>query len=82
MSYSDDCDLWTNLSTAFVISLLIILKFIEIILKQFNQRQNYNQQNEKIKIMNESSEIKTISEDELNKKITDIAETINKLALK
>lgn len=82
MSASDDCDLWTNLSTAFVISLLIILKFIEIILKQFNQRQNYNQQNEKIKIMNESSEIKTISEDELNKKITDIAETINKLALK
>lgn len=65
----------SNITTCVVISFFIILKVVEIVMKQINQNKNFIQQNEKIKIMNEQTNSQ-LSEEELNKKITEIVGNI------
>lgn len=55
------------------ISLFIILKIVELILKQINQHKNYNQQTEKINLMNSSS---SLSEEEMTKKIYRVVQVL------
>lgn len=55
------------------ISLFIILKIVELILKQINQRKNYNQQTEKINLMNSNS---SLSEEEMTKKIYRVVQAL------
>lgn len=55
------------------ISLFIILKIVELILKQINQHKNYNQQTEKINLMNSSS---SLSEEEMTKKIYRVVQAL------
>ncbi len=55
------------------ISLFIILKIVELVLKQINQNKNYNQQNEKINLMSVNS---SMSEEEMTKKIFEAVKTI------
>lgn len=67
----------SNISTAVVIGFLIILKIVELILKQMNQSKNFVQQNEKIKIMNEQMSVsEAMNDEELTKKINSIIKQI------
>lgn len=57
------------------VSLFIILKIVELILKQINQHNNYKQQNEKINVMcNQSSP--NNSDEELTKKIYKVVQAL------
>lgn len=64
----------SNISLTVVASLFIILKLVEVILRQINQHHNYSQQNIKLGIMKEAKEnslsegvIKCIVEDAISK---------------
>lgn len=73
----DSCSTETivsNISITVVASLFIILKLVEVILRQVNQHHNYSQQNTKLNIMKEAKEnnlsegvIKCIVEDAISK---------------
>ena len=60
------------------ISLFIILKIIELILKQVNQHKNFNQQTEKINLMNVNAATlrSSTSEEEMTKKIYKVVQAL------
>lgn len=57
------------------ISLFILLKIVELILKQINQHNNYKQQNEKINVMC-SQNSPNNSDEELTKKIYKVVQVL------